>query len=195
MNKTDLVFELFSPDENGISRWVSKEECVGKYESLYFNNGNPWYRNKGLSHLKFEKKTIDKVDHWRFNGLIEVNTDRPIRKDIREVITKLPCAHTGFKDTKNNKIIVDHKNGRYDDDKVKSKETQTIEDFQPLCNQANLQKRTHCGNCVKTNNRFDAKELGYIKSTYEGSLKYEGTCIGCYWYDCLKFKSSIKSLE
>ena len=83
------------------------------------------------------------------------------------------------------------KQPRYDDDRVLNKDTQEITDYQPLTNQANLQKRTDCGVCMVTSIRFDAKTLGYTKSVYEGSLKWEGTCVGCYWYDPIKFKESL----
>jgi hypothetical protein len=196
MNRTKLALELFNPDENGVSRWVSKNELNGKYIKLYPNNGNPWYRNPGLSHLIFEKKIVDKVIHWRFNGFEEKSSSRPIRKDIRDEILKRPCAHSGFKETKNNKLVVDHKNGRYNDDMVLSLDSQDINDFQPTTNQFNLFKRTHCNNvCIKYNIRFDAKQLGYDISFTEGNEKYDGTCKGCYLYDCLDFKRKISKIN
>lgn len=39
MTKTELFIELAAPDENGVSRWVSISEFVGKYSSLTFGNG------------------------------------------------------------------------------------------------------------------------------------------------------------
>jgi len=45
-NNTNIYVGL--TDENGISRWVSKDECVGKFSSLYPTNGNTWYRNSGF---------------------------------------------------------------------------------------------------------------------------------------------------
>jgi hypothetical protein len=195
MNRTELVLELFNPDENGVSRWVSKEELIGKYKTLYPTNGNQWYRNRGIAHLKFEKKIINGIIHWRFYGLTDKKETRPIRSDIKKIISTNVCSHTGFSGTKNNLIVVDHKNGRYNDSRVLSIETQTIEDFQPLTNQANLYKRTKCGDCVKTGIRFDAKELGYNVSVTKGNLNYEGSCVGCYFYDCLNFKKTISDVK
>jgi hypothetical protein len=191
MNRTKLVLEIFNPNENGVSRWVSKNEFTGKYEKLRSNNGNQWYRNPGLRHLILEVKKVDKVMHWRFNGFEVSESSRPIKKDIREEILKNRCSHTGFGGTKNNKLIVDHKNGRYSDDMVLSVDTQSIKDFQSLCNQANLQKRTDCSECVRTGVRFNAKTLGYNVSQIEGTEKYEGSCVGCYWFDCIKFKQDV----
>ena len=45
--KTSLFLELAQPDENGISRWVSVTEFVGKYASLKFGNGANWTRSDG----------------------------------------------------------------------------------------------------------------------------------------------------
>jgi hypothetical protein len=192
MNRTQLVLELFAPDQNGVSRWVSKNELVGKYASLYPTNGNQWMRNRGIGHLKLEKTVIDKVLHWRFNGFeLDQEPNRPIKKEIKDELSKKPCTHTGFKSTKNNRIVVDHKNGRYNDERVLNTPTQVADDFQPLCNQANLQKRTDCTKCFETGCRFDAKNLGYNVSFTEGNEKYEGTCLGCYWYDCLSFKRKV----
>jgi hypothetical protein len=197
MNRTELILELFAPDENGISRWVSKNELVGRYSSLYPTNGNQWMRNRGLKHLKLEKETIDGVIHWRFNGFEEnQKSNRPIKKEIRDELSKRPCAHTGFSGTKNNPIVIDHKNGRYNDEDVLNTKTQKLEDFQPFCNQANLQKRTYCNIvCLKTAIRFDAKILGYDVSYIEGGEKYEGTCVGCYWADCIKFKKIVSNIN
>lgn len=193
MNNTQLVLKLFNPDENGMSRWVYKEECVGEYASLLPRNGNHWYRNVGLSHLIFVKENLKekKTIRWKFNGFKEKSSNRPISNRIRKELSNKPCVHTGFKSTTNNPIVIDHKNGRYDDDRVLNIETQIIEDFQPTCNQANLYKRTKCTDCIRTGMRFDAKELGYSVSVTEGNLKYEGTCVGCYWFDCLQFKKSV----
>ena len=190
MNITQLVIELFSPDENGFSRWVSKNELVGKYSTLYPTNGNHWMRNRGIAHLNLEKTEIDGVINWRFNGFVEqMVSNRPIKKEIREEVSKRRCAHTGFNGTKNNPIVVDHKNGRYNDERVLNVGTQNEDDFQSLTNQANLYKREICNNqCMSSGKRFDAKNLGYGVSFIDGDENYEGTCVGCYWYDCLKFK-------
>lgn len=193
MNRTQLVLELFKPNEEGKSRWISKNELVGKYSNLYPTNGNQWMRNRGLKHLKLEKKIIDSVIHWRFNGFEEnQKPNRPIKKEIKEELSKKTCVHTGFKGTKNNPIVIDHKNGRYNDEDVLDINTQKVEDFQPICNQSNLNKRTYCNNiCMKTNKRFDAKVLGYNISFIDGDENYQGTCNGCYWFDCLMFKHTI----
>jgi hypothetical protein len=192
MGKAELVIELFRPDKNGKSRWVSKTECIGKYEVLKPIHGNTWYRSKKLSHLIFEKDRVDGIDRWRFNGLLQTESfNRGVRKDIWDSVRQQKCVFSNSKGTKGNYIEVDHKNGRYNEKSVSELETQKIEDFQPLLRQFNLQKRSDCNKCEKTNKRFDAKEMGYSVSFTEGSEKYEGTCRGCFWYDCLDFKNKL----
>jgi hypothetical protein len=191
MNNTELAIKLFNPNENGISRWVSKEECVGEYNPLYPTNGNHWYRNTGLKKFIFEKKIEEGKIFWRFNGLKNDVSSREIRPDIWNEIRQQSCVITGLKLSGGHKIEVDHKDGRYPD-KVLTFDGQTIDDFQPLLESLNKQKRSDCIKCKTTEIRFDAKEKGFSVSIISGSLKYEGTCKGCYWYDVKEFISELK---
>ena len=46
---TGLFIELANPDPlTGISRWVSRDEFVGKYQALYFENGLSWGRRNSM---------------------------------------------------------------------------------------------------------------------------------------------------
>ena len=65
------------------------------------------------------------------------------------------------------------------------------DDFQPLSKTANNAKRQHCKICRETGKRFDATRLGYSVKQYKGNQKYEGSCIGCYWYDPLMFNKKV----
>jgi hypothetical protein len=192
MNCTELVLELFSPDQNGYSRWVSKSECIGKYKKLEPRNGNHWYRNIGLKKYIFEKEIRDGETYWRFNGLIcDDDSTRTIRKDIKDFIKKEKCVLTNSVSTKNNPIEVDHKNGRYNDLRVLNESTQLISDFQPLLKFLNAKKREDCIVCKKTNKRFDAKNLGFGVSFTHGNEDYVGSCEGCFWFDVKDFKSKL----
>lgn len=194
----ELALKLLTPNEDGFSRWVSKKDFIGEYQPLYFNNGNHWYRDSKLSKYIFEKKGRGQDYKCRLAGLKEnYNTEltRLVRPDIREIILKETCVHTGFNNTTNNHIVVDHKNGRYNEENVLMLAQQETKDFQPLCNQANLQKRSDCGKCKETGIRFDAKSLGYSISFLSGCEFFDENalngCEGCYWYDPLKFKQSL----
>lgn len=187
---TDLFIELASPDENGVSRLIYKTDFKDKYSPLYFTNGCNWMRSlKG----KYKYETSGKQTNWTIKlvGFDEGYSNRSIRKDILMEITSQKCVHTGFRGTTQNGIECDHKNGRYNDKNVLDKSKQNLTDFQPLCRQANLQKRSDCKSCVLSGVRFDAKSLGYSKSVIKGTLEYKGDCDGCYWFNPLEFKKNL----
>jgi group I intron endonuclease len=121
------------------------------------------------------------------------NVAGTIKQSIKKVLIKGKCAHTGLKNSKNNPIEVDHKNGRYNGVEVIDISNQKITDFQPLTRQSNLQKRSDCNECKSTSKRFDAKKLGYSVSFIEGGETYKSDigCRGCYWFDCIFFKKSL----
>ena len=195
MNRTELAIKLFNPNEYGVTRWVCKDECVGEFSSLMPTNGNHWYRNKGIGGTyNWEKKEENGKTYWRLNGFQKIQESRPIRSDIRnELMDETPyCSHTGFGNSTNDKLIIDHRNGRYNQPEVLSLNNQEKKHFQVLSNRTNLTKRSDCELCEKTGNRFDAKKLGYTKSVCSGSLKYEGTCFGCYWYGPKEFRNTLK---
>lgn len=194
MNNTELALKLFSPNKNGISRWVKKSDLVGEFSPLFTTNGNHWYRNKGLNKYIFEKsKDSDGETMWRFNGFNDTKVNRYILPKIKKELSTKKCAHTGFNSIKSNQIEIDHKNGRYNGIEVSDITKQVIDDFQPLNRQSNLQKRSSCNLCKKTNKRFDAKCLGYSVSYIFGDENYDKKikCVGCYWHDCIKFKEEV----
>ncbi|GAA9078741.1 hypothetical protein Taitung276_12860 [Helicobacter pylori] len=47
-SKKELFLELAQPDKNGMSRWVSAIEFVGKYQGLQLGNGGV---GAGITHL------------------------------------------------------------------------------------------------------------------------------------------------
>jgi hypothetical protein len=188
---SDLFIELASPDKNGVSRVFSKTEFVNEYSELHFTNGCNWMRG-----LKGKYKYVtsgNKSPIWTIQliGIDEDYSNRSIRKDILLEIKSQKCVHTGFAGTTQNGIECDHKNGRYDDINALDPSKQNVTDFQPLCRQANLQKRSDCKSCLLTGKRFDAKSLYYSKSVVKGTLDYEGDCDGCYWFNPMEFKKSL----
>lgn len=189
MTKKQLFIKLSNPNKKWESRWVSKTEFVGEYESLNFNNGCPWIRNFDFL---YETKYENKIWMVRLTGN-KKKLPRQISLKVRQIINILPSAHSGLNGTQNDYIIPDHKNGRYDDDSVLDTKTQKVGDFQPLTLRENLFKRQSCKVCRNTNQRFNAVRLGYKISFIEGGIEYEKKigCVGCYWYDCIKFKQSL----
>jgi hypothetical protein len=105
---------------------------------------------------------------------------------------------------KSNDTVVDHKNDLYNDPRVLDMKTQTIDDFQPLCNGCNLIKRAYNVKMLKTGKRFDACELpilkhlgvNYTSGNENFDIKDVNTLQGVYWTDIEDFikKALIRNI-
>lgn len=120
---------------------------------------------------------------------------RPIRKDIDLEIKKSACVVCGT----NNDIICDHKNDLYNDERVLNSKTQTIDDFQALCNHCNLQKRQISVKEKETFKLFSAKNLPMYKF-YNFEFPWEKKAYDeenitvktdTFWYDPVEFNRKI----
>lgn len=201
-SKPFLFLELAKPNDKGLSRWVEKNEFVGKYSPLMFKNGADWCRKESsiakYFYVEFDKnKTsgngVDKIKLAGFKREKDQIGSQSIKKSIKDYYKDQRCVILG---TSN--IEVDHKNGWKNNDKVMDIKTQKINDFQPLSKAANDAKRQFCKECRRTNIRFDAKRLGYPMSYYYGDKKHNGSptgCEGCFWYDPIEFRNYLKFSE
>ncbi len=187
MTKADLFIELAQPNHEGVSRWVSVSEFVGKYKSLKLGNGGSWCRASSTLAKKFNVEFNKKlspgtsIDAIRLNGYkIEEVFNQVIRKDIKDFYKEQRCVMLGVKGfSENTKIEVDHKDGRKEDCRVSNLSTQQMSDFQPLCKAANDVKRQICKECKLTNERWDATNIkGNPYSFYEGDKNYTEE-LGC----------------
>ena len=200
----ELFIELAKPDKNGISRWVNTSEFVDKYSSLELLNGLSWGRKSSTFARTYNIETDksvtagNKIDRIRLNGFNTCHTSihtQSIRNDIKKEISKQRCIILGTNKSCDHKTEVDHKDGRKDNPRVMNTKTQTIDDFQPLSKPANNAKRQFCKECKETGKRYDAKKhMGYPVSFIKGDENYteELKCIGCFWYDPIAFRQSLK---
>ncbi|MDR1725297.1 MAG: hypothetical protein LBR28_02785 [Bacteroidales bacterium] len=204
MSKKDLFIKLANPDKNGISRWVKTSEFVGEYASLYHENGGSWSRSDGSlckQYILEKKLEGNKIVAYRLNGFnTKQSFNQSIRKDIKDYYKDKNCVMLGVNGSSANvKIQIDHKDGRKNDDRISNKETQKLEDFQPLCTAANTVKRQICKRCKKDNKRWDAKNIkGNPYSFYLGDENYNSDlgCVGCYQYDPVEYrKTSVKKIS
>lgn len=207
MTKTELFIKLANPDKHGVSRWVYASEFTDEYIDLQLGNGGSWCRassalakryyievNKGLT-------AGNSIDAIRLNGFKKEDTfSQAIRKDIKEFYKDQRCVMlgvTGF--SENTKIEIDHKDGRKDDWRVSNPDTQSLDDFQPLCKAANDVKRQICKNCKQTNKRWDATNIkGNPYPFYDGDAEYndELGCKGCYQYNPVEYrKTCVKRIS
>ena len=195
-SKTKLFLKLAKPDKNGKSRWVKIEEFVGEYAGLAFGNGASWARKESTLAKKYIiefDKTItpgNGIDAIRLNGFNDDKTTQYIDPKIKKIIGSQRCVVLGT-----SKPEVDHKNGMKNDERVMCVKDQQISDFQPLSKAANDAKRQFCKECKRTGKRYDAKQLGYPMSYYEGGPNHNGetdACIGCFWYDPVEFRKHLE---
>lgn len=201
MKKWQLAEKVFRPDSKGFSRYVSKEEMVSAFPQLEHKNGCDWGRKSGGLARKYKiefRYNGKEVAGYQLVGLAEDNNARPIRKDIKDRIVEAPCVVTGvsasFSDV--GRIECDHKNGRYDDDRLEEASSQYVTDFQPLHRNVNLIKRSHCKRCEQTGKRFDATTIGFSAPWTQGGPTRPDNpkgCIGCYWHDVKDFHAKISA--
>lgn len=200
LTKNNLFLELAEPDqETGISRWVNVNEFVDRYTVLKFGNGRSWARSDGslakIYNLEYDSNQTptNSIDRIRLNGYrLDESGSQQVRADIKKVIKNQRCVILGTSNPE-----VDHKNGRKNDLRVMNLETQTLYDFQPLSKAANDAKRQFCKEYRNTENRYDARKLGYPISFTKGGLKYENDlgCIGCFWYDPVEFRKNLQQID
>jgi len=218
MSKIDLFLELCNINEDGISKFVNKNEFAGKYEILKHNNGGSWCRFDGIIGKKYKLITIKRNGLIRYSWNVLEDEKENIEKMVKEqkiiymkgndiILYKLCGFQNGklrnmiskeIKKELKDKICpilgiksnleFDHKNGRYDTQIKSSKDVQVLT---KACNDA---KRYHCSICKKTNKRFDAKILHFPMSYTKGDEHYEN-CEGCYWYDIEDFHKHLCFLQ
>jgi hypothetical protein len=213
----ELVIEV----SNDFKRIISTSEIKEKYRGLYWGGngiGDRWANKKFNYSVIYSKKTrlysensedvIPKelLDEFLVNnngsGIIGVfvhskrlNTQkRPIDKQIHKEITSKSCVVCGTNET-----ICDHKNDLYNNGHVLNTKTQTIDDFQPLCNHCNLQKRQICRLEQENGKVYSAKNIQRYKF-YDFEFpwekrNYDKLDIHCktdtFWYDPVKFDTNI----
>jgi hypothetical protein len=194
------VCELIRPDRNGHSDWFDvewlKRQLPACADRIGGNGSNMFTRQLAKDFLfapeQAQRRQGSKVIARRAYGLTKARAEQfPIRKDIRDTVSKGFCAvlHTKAQ------IEVDHKDGRKDNWLVNDTVHQRLEDFQALHKTANNVKRGVCANCERTNRRFDARVMGFTVGWTEGSAEYQGTCKGCFWYDPIAFRQSLISAD
>lgn len=182
--KKKLFLELAQPDETGMSRKVYPREFKGKYDLLAYRNGNPWARSL-QEYIVYIHKEKGRTEYIQLRGYSNSSYKQSIKTSIRKKVLLKPCV---VLNTKHN-LECDHKDGFKAFDVTPENQEENL--FQPMHKSVNDSKREHCKKCRKTRKRFDAKKLGYKKSVFTGTLRYEGTCKGCYWHDPYIFNKTL----
>jgi 5-methylcytosine-specific restriction endonuclease McrA len=200
--KQQHVDEMFNPDEDGCSEWVSRE-------TISENNMLDWGKNGAARHgvyftdnrYLWEKQGKRSITALRTVGFSDdhlYGASRPIRNDIKKYYTeKGRCCVCGS----NSDLVCDHKNDLYNDPRVLSTDTQTLDDFQCLCNHCNLLKSSAEQKTRVSGKRYGATNIPQLTifevNFVEGDETFDpndiNAFVGTYWYDPIEFMKKLKS--
>jgi len=223
MIKKDYLIELVIKATDNFTKILTTQEIKEKYKELYWGGngvGDRWVNKKfNYSVIYSNKQPVlysenddEKIPEYilteflknniKRNGIIGifVHSQRknisknPINKNIHKKITSLSCVVCGT-----TKTVCDHKNDLYNDVRVLNIKTQSIDDFQPLCNHCNLQKRQVCKTEYQNNKIYSAKNIQRYKN-YPFEFPWEKKAFdindtNCknetFWYDPVDFDKKI----
>lgn len=189
---------------NGVGdRWANKKFNYGviysKKTKIYSENEN----HQIPVNLVNELLNANTPNNTKKTGILGIyvfnkrnNTKkRNINNNIHKQIINNSCVICGT----TTDIICDHKNDLYNNPRGLTLECQDINDFQPLCNHCNLQKRQICKKEHENNKLYSAKNISRYKM-YLFEFPWEKKVfdirdINCkkdtYWYDPVEFENKI----
>ena len=201
VSKKQLVTQIFAPNAEGLSQWITRQQLEGTGLALG-KNGNSRHGvffsdNRYVWEKQTEKSMVVAL---RTIGLSEgelYGANRPIRKDIRDFHLPQGCVVCGCKSS----LVVDHKNDLYNDPRVLNAQTQTADDFQCLCNSCNLQKRQVAKLTRETGIRYGATNIpsmalwgmNFTSGNETFDVNDPNAMVGTYWYDVKAFHAYIIS--
>jgi hypothetical protein len=184
---------------NGVGdRWCGK---IFNYSVIYSNKTIKTYSENNneilpdINTLNITKSNRKNIIGIFIHSKRITNNKRPIRLEIKRIVTNNSCVICGS----NTDIVCDHKNDLYNDPRVLDVKTQSIDDFQPLCNHCNLLKRTICKKEIESNKLYSAKNISRYKQ-YDFEFPWEKksfnlqdiSCkIDTYWNDPVEFDKKI----
>lgn len=157
------VVNLFQPDADGYSDWVSVDDVINAGLS-WSNNGNV---RRGVAfavneyNWEFNRANNRRIISMRLNGYNQsASFNQRIRKDIVDTLrqqTKSNFAPECIVPLVESDKEIDHRWGRKDSPKyeyISDVNNQSIDDFQLLSHSHNQFKREQCVKCKETNLRF-----------------------------------------
>ena len=192
------IDNIFQPDPKGVSQWVSRETL----DASVLNWGNNGAQRHGIffgdKRYMWEKQGKSKITALRTVGFSEdelYGATRPIREDIKQFYKQQGCVVCGS----HSDLVTDHKNDLYNDPRVLSRVTQTLDDFQCLCNHCNLQKRQVAKTTLETGVRFAATNIPSLAPHGIDFIQGDDTfdpadpnaMVGTFWYDVVAFHQHL----
>jgi hypothetical protein len=186
MTRKEKVLELFKPDQNGKSDWVSIDSVIAA-DIGWTKNGN---LRRGIAfgldeyHWETERRSGPRSEVTALR-MVGFNQDESFKQTISANVklhftTVLHCNFSLLPIPPQDREI-DHRYGHKNHpdyiEIYKSKE-QKKEHFQLIHRSLNLQKREMCKQCVETNRRPEHPELGFVQGDASHSDRFP--CSGCY---------------
>lgn len=200
--KKQEVGRVFCPSVEGISEWVSRETIDANPILNWGRNGTGrhgvyWGDNRYV----WEKRGLSAITALRTVGFSDnhlYGASRPIRKDIHTHHKAIGCVVCGS----HSDLVTDHKNDLYNDPRVLDAKTQTLDDFQCLCNHCNLQKRQVSKTTKETGVRFSAMRIpslaiwgvGFVDGGETFDTDDVNAMVGTYWHDPVEFMKKLKTI-
>ena len=194
------VDALFKPDEHGRSDWVSREKIrenkILDWGKNGAGRGGVYFSDKRYFWEKKGKRSIEALRTIGFSDDYLYGATRPIRTDIRKHHKKNGCVVCGS----HSDLVTDHKNDLYNNPLVLNTKTQTIDDFQCLCNHCNLQKRQVSKKTKEIGKRIGATTIptyavfgiDFVEGDETFDEKDINAMVGTYWYDPVEFAKKIR---
>jgi len=167
-------------------KWCRATRCIFRRQSLRLGEA------RGLSTIT-ALRTVGFSDNHLYGA------SRPIRKDIHTHHKAIGCVVCGS----HSDLVTDHKNDLYNDPRVLDAKTQTLDDFQCLCNHCNLQKRQVSKTTKETGVRFSAMRIPSLAIWGVGFVDGDETfdaddvmnaMVGTYWHDPVEFMKKLKTI-
>lgn len=199
-NILSVLERIFKINKKGVSEFISIDRLSLLKKGCKQNELCMFQSSNGISYLRRDsvicrKYIVDRTYNKSTGALIGFklvgfNKTQFVSRHIPQAIRKAVLSKYGFKCIlcgSQQKLEVDHKNGRY------SHKTDKTEDFQILCKSCNDKKRERCNKCRETGCRYNVqKEISPIlyKSAFTcGSGKYNEKmgCKGCFLFDIEDF--------
>lgn len=178
------VVNLFQPDAEGYSTWISVDDVINAGLS-WSNNGNV---RRGIAfgvgeyNWEFKRVNNRRIIEMRLIGYNQsASFNQRIRKDIVDTLrkqTKSNFAPDCIVPLVESDKEIDHRWGRKDSPKyeyISDIDKQSIDDFQLLSHSHNQYKREQCVKCKETNHRFSPPD----NQEYKIGYKIWDDSIGC----------------
>ena len=198
VSKSDRVKQLFRPNKNGESDWVSVSEFA-EAGLTWTTNGNMRRGVAfGMSDYKWDVKRVgggrSAVVALRMVGRNDdTSFDQVITPSVRNHFEGVTHCNLSMLPIPKPDREVDHRFGNKshpDYVELYKPENQTPQHFQLIHRVLNLQKRQMCIKCVENNSRPAHPTLGFVEGNESHADRFP--CSGCYLAQPERYRSSTK---